>query len=1648
LGTSLTLDTGSLADFQSDVYLAQNFLSSIPVSFSKASMPSAPSQSFDAVGTGSFNASTDLTTTSCLVDLKASNLNFTNAASNLKVGVGGVNLTGNSDFTAGTLTGATSGAQKITFATAGSPTTVTWASSTTVNLPAWSALQNQIEFTGAQNTTWITSGKTMNDLSFAKSGTAVAVSLSGQVLTTEGSVTLTSGTLNLVDTRLVFTGDGRGLTLASSSTLNLSTTSANGGVAKGLFFNAPNTTQTLANNGTVNLTSTNHAASAQVTSTDSPMHLAASTVQARWTGNDLTWTGGDLALSRIHYQYGATPAKVLYQQSTASFLFFDDSNVHLQSLRIAGAVNFDGFPGSTANSNSLTLSGNFDFSATTARLNNLAGSSTKSTVTFDNSAAVTLATNGVGAGKNFYHLTLAGTGGALGVTLTGNLGVVGNLRQASTTSFDITGQAVLASGDVEFVPTSPASFTSSNSSIYLVPTAAVQLTTSASAVFHNLVVLANGGAVTQASALAADNLAAFAGVWTTGAHSLALTGDFVSFGAGYKPYTISGVTFFPVDDGEKNATRTVTGLLNYPYFGSTLPAVATMGTLLDTFTGSAHLLHTSARTDAPDPALTTASFQLAAGAAWSVGGSFYNHGSVMNAPGALALTLPVHWTSKSLTASPATDWFGRPFAVAIATGSGMTITNINASHPIGAAQTSVAAVNVVTSTNWDTTRPTITSAATRFDNLVEVTFSEVLQNEHGEAQASVNSSLPADNLRFSKTNSPAWTGIDASTLWDFTAGTPGSAGEYATVATTSVNKPILSFQTSGTGLGKTWNTDATGSSGLGANNGIGGTTSTDRNGTYATLIPDLTLEKGRLYDTSGNPVINYDASNYNGAALSTRFTATTDLARPVLTTVVVSQAAKAFPPATPQDGHNGFTLTWSEPVSLDPEVLNKTIAAGAFNNLLARNSFGDSFTTDGSSVKVTGLFDYPGKLYRSTRTWGAANGGADPSNAQNDASNQKTSNSLFRTTAYDLSVYVAGHSTGTGTSEYWDGFWYDADDPNAKVYSVPPAYATKVLDSAGNAVEDTNVVWAHPAVGTDPKNTRAISQTGQGWELEAPTFAPYTLDTYEVIPKANLDPDKIDEVQFHVLANTNHSGQNWKNDPVHPDKTDTSHFGMRDSSLTNFHAGLRLGVTTENTFDGTHNLPFDSVAPYLDNTGVSNDLFNGGPPPVPGFAVSDDGYFTLKLQGVSDLWKPTVNYHFTYNRYEGMATNLAGGLLASTPTTGLLAIDRTLPYITLTLTGRNMDRIYVQFSREVKVVDPLGSAKFENVLSLAGSTNSKNKITRMEFLDGTSKKFQQAFLYLYKPFDPSDFVTSRLSAGVLPGTSNQVSTVVAGTNNMDTTVTYPVSFLGIDLAEPIWATDGQGSQANISGTAHVVDSTKSVHAFDGTEPLTARDIELQAKVWGGDTTPLMNQLPLRLYFDLNVPSSLVVNKIWLPSGLYSTLRDQAPLVPAGGNGETRYLDPYVQSTDGSLKNFVIPGNDPELVNGSTLEFLFSLGSLYVVHGTDTSDPRQLTVWKVPLKAIKTQKNGMTILNNVIDPTKGQQTQVLYTMKKSGVISVQVFALDGSLVRVLQRGRQAPGEYSIYWDGKNASGEVVARGVYFIRAIAPEIDETRNVLVIK
>ena len=67
---------------------------------------------------------------------------------------------------------------------------------------------------------------------------------------------------------------------------------------------------------------------------------------------------------------------------------------------------------------------------------------------------------------------------------------------------------------------------------------------------------------------------------------------------------------------------------------------------------------------------------------------------------------------------------------------------------------------------------------------------------------------------------------------------------------------------------------------------------------------------------------------------------------------------------------------------------------------------------------------------------------------------------------------------------------------------------------------------------------------------------------------------------------------------------------------------------------------------------------------------------------------------------------------------------------------------------------------------------------------------------------------------------------------------------------------------------------------------------------------------------------------------------------------------------------------------------------------------------------------------------------------AGNLTVQVLTLDGNVVKVLQRGRVDSGKYYYHWDGKNIAGDSVARGMYFIRVVGPNLDETRKVMVVR
>jgi hypothetical protein len=153
-------------------------------------------------------------------------------------------------------------------------------------------------------------------------------------------------------------------------------------------------------------------------------------------------------------------------------------------------------------------------------------------------------------------------------------------------------------------------------------------------------------------------------------------------------------------------------------------------------------------------------------------------------------------------------------------------------------------------------------------------------------------------------------------------------------------------------------------------------------------------------------------------------------------------------------------------------------------------------------------------------------------------------------------------------------------------------------------------------------------------------------------------------------------------------------------------------------------------------------------------------------------------------------------------------------------------------------------------------------------------------------------------------------------------------------------------------------------------------------------------------------------------------------------------------------------DEPGYDSVSRLDFFFSLPGLapadLFVARLDTAPGQPIPAdwyhlirpFSYDIHDVRLQRGGVTILNNVINPTNGEMTYVRYHLVNGGRVTVQVFTLDGNMVKVLRREYREPGEYVEPWDGRNNGGRPVARGMYFVRVVGPDIDEIRKVMVVK
>ncbi len=76
------------------------------------------------------------------------------------------------------------------------------------------------------------------------------------------------------------------------------------------------------------------------------------------------------------------------------------------------------------------------------------------------------------------------------------------------------------------------------------------------------------------------------------------------------------------------------------------------------------------------------------------------------------------------------------------------------------------------------------------------------------------------------------------------------------------------------------------------------------------------------------------------------------------------------------------------------------------------------------------------------------------------------------------------------------------------------------------------------------------------------------------------------------------------------------------------------------------------------------------------------------------------------------------------------------------------------------------------------------------------------------------------------------------------------------------------------------------------------------------------------------------------------------------------------------------------------------------------------------------------------------TELQYSLRRSGQVTLEVYNLLGQKVRTLVNGYQRAGSYSLQWDGTNQQGMTVSSGIYFCRLLLEGSSQTKRMVLLK
>lgn len=1225
-----------------------------------------------------------------------------------------------------------------------------------------------------------------------------------------------------------------------------------------------------------------------------------------------------------------------------------------------------------------------------------------------------------------------------------NGGTYSRAALSGTAPLEITGDVIVRGGDVRFddrqviiggsfIVESAMALDAGTSTVTMTnPDAGATVTLTTGGPLYNLVIDMAGELNLTGDVETTNDLVVYRGGLNPAGNNITAR-DFILLGADYNPHDPDRALLRLDGDGRRVMSSVENGLFLLPRLGD-LPA-------------------------GPDPGDFSGSLGDLNGSALTVTRNLYVNGADLTGSDA--------WSLVTADAPAASDLFAEPFA---------TIFNSIIAHgevTNGASWVSAATAGQspgefgfgVTdggnnSGNWGFTRPEIRRAATVNDRVLYVEFTENVRVVSAGDAISFDGGTPASVA--SRDFQDVFVLPDGVT-WNL--GDPLEEGDLiAPPASASLEHIFLRVDPDQPQW--RWKTDATG--GNGGSPG-GSPTATDRDGNSTRdSIPNISLVKGAFVGaTSRVPLRNYGFNQHGGNAVSS-FSDAEDGAGPMLYRVRFGRAAHTQPATRLYDGHNYLHLFWSEPVDItgigrDDENIRSELCEGG----TAVGHCGD-IRTQGNRILVEGYlsFQRPDAPAAETMTRGSRD--ATP-----------TANALYRTDTQDPRVFPAGPDARAQELRIYLSGWNENEaDPAAAAFvgwhadvfdpalvmqtggNVRTEPSSGITDNEGNRInhhlhprwERDDASQPHVVV-ANPDNP-AVLFTNSGsffnaWDVAAPEFSVFfpTIDgipaEFETQIVDRNDSGFVDAIDIHMLDNGIINFSNALGPGV-PDAVLNDPQGSPIPGNPNDPRPLwdpvnaSVADRTTSLFTHPNTRPNEGIRWPSLRHGVDKNAFAVGPsgdlrPVVTAVEAAvnnaafrdldreNDGYFRLLLP---DNQFPVAEPLILRYDESGRVTDVAGNLLR-TREIPVRTPDTDAPEVELALVRAGGRRLFLRFSKPVFGANDATTPIAANQLQIPFGP----AITGLEIIQTSNDPrlgiggATEIFLDLSRAVSGPELFTLNLEP-VSPGTAifdafgNQLALPPA---------TRRITDVAIEAVVPTSAVEAPGSTGNVLGDFRVV------RAFDGTEAIAATDITLQARLAAEALGARETEL-------LVIPDPA--------SEDYWSLDEIPGLIASSDvNAVGSRIEPF--EAEGRELSFLIPQDNPAIQDGTTLQFQFRMDGLNVARLTNPADPRSLVPWSLLLGAgFIEQRGNVTILNNVIYPARDDRSILAYELSRPGMTTVTVFSLDGALVRTLHRGRLPAGMHRAVWDGRNNSGQSVARGIYFIRVVAPGIDEYRKVMVVR